>query len=68
MDPEVPIKSAPDLNMGKITDVYVWAFADGVMKSPKRYDYASSVEPGFGSIRYICQEILNEGERLFKAQ
>ena len=45
----MPIKSAPDLNMGKITDVYVWAFVDGVMKSPKRCDYTSSVEPRFGS-------------------
>ena len=48
MDPEVPTKSNPDLNMGNIADVCVWASIDEVMKSPKRCDYASSVEPEFG--------------------
>ena len=40
-------KSAPDLTMGNIVDVYVWASADRVMKSPKRCDYASSAKLGF---------------------
>ena len=45
----MPTKSAPDLTMGNTTVVCVWASVDGVMKSPKRCDYASSAEPGFGS-------------------
>ena len=40
-------KLAPDLTIGNIVDVYVWASADRVMKSLKRCDYASSAEPGF---------------------
>ena len=34
--------------MGNTADVLVWASAYGVMKSSKRCDYASSVEPEFG--------------------
>ena len=49
MDPKVPTKSAPDLTMGNTTVVCVWASVDGVMKFPKRCDYASSAELGFGS-------------------
>ena len=44
----MPIKLALDLTMGNIVNVCVWAFANGVMKSLKRCDYASSVEPKFG--------------------
>ena len=51
MDPEVPTKSVPNLIIGNIADVFVWASTDGVMKSPKRCDYASSAEPGFSSKR-----------------
>ena len=51
MDLEVPTKSAPDVTMGNTADVCVWASANGVKKSPKRCDYASSAEPGLGSKR-----------------
>ena len=51
IDLEVPTKSAPNLTMGNTTNVCVWASADGVMKSLKRCDYASSAELGFGSKR-----------------
>ena len=47
----MPTKLAPDLTMGNTIDVFVWASADRVMKSPKRCDYASSAEPRFGSKR-----------------
>ena len=63
MDPEVPTTSTPNLTMGKTVDMCVWASADGVMKSQKRCDYASSAEPGFDSKGCICHAILNEGER-----
>ena len=49
MDPEVPTTLAPNLTMGNTIDVFVWASTDGVMKSLKRCDYASNVEPGFNS-------------------
>ena len=49
MDPEVLTTSAPNITMGNTVDVFVWASTDGVMKSLKRCDYASSVEPGFNS-------------------
>ena len=44
----MPTKSVPDLTIGNTADVCVWASANAVMKSPKRCDYASSAEPGFG--------------------
>ena len=44
----MPTKSTSDLTMGNIADVCVWASTDGEMKSPKRCDYTSSAEPGFG--------------------
>ena len=63
----MPTKSALDLTMGNTIDVCVWASVDGVMKSPKRYDYASSAEPRFGLEKgCICHAILNERERLFQ--
>ena len=42
MDLEVPTKSNPDLNMGNIADVCVWASIDEVMKSPKKCDYVNN--------------------------
>ena len=51
MDPEVPTKSASDLTMGNTVDNCVWASVDGVMKFPKRNDYASSVKLGFSAKR-----------------
>ena len=51
MDPKVPTTSVPNLIMGNTADVSVWASIDVVMKSPKRYDYASSAEPRFSSKR-----------------
>ena len=48
---EVPTTLASNLTVGNTTDVCVWASADEVMKSPKRCDYASSAELGFGSKR-----------------
>ena len=47
----MPTKSASNLTMGNTVDVCVWASVDGVMKFPKRSDYASSVKPGFSSKR-----------------
>ena len=47
----MPTTSALNLTMGNTIDVSVWASADGVMKSLKRCDYASSAELGFGSKR-----------------
>ena len=67
MDPKVPTKLALDLTMGNIVNVCVWASANGVMKSPKRCDYANSAEPEFGLKRVLCHAILNEAERLFKS-
>ena len=67
MDPKVPTKLALDLTMDNTADVCVWAFTNRVMKSPKRCDYASSVEAEFGLKRVLCHAILNEGERLFKS-
>ena len=43
----MPTTSALNLTMGNTIDVSVWASADGVMKSLKRCDYASNVEPEF---------------------
>nr|XP_023918787.1 RING-H2 finger protein ATL78-like [Quercus suber] len=51
--------------MGTTVNVCVWAFTDGVMKSQKRYDYASSAELGSAQKGCICHAILNEGEGLF---
>ena len=51
MDLEVPTKSTPNLTMVNTIDVCVQTSANRVMKSPKRCDYASSAEPGFGSKR-----------------
>ena len=48
MDPEVRTTSALNLTLGNIADVFIWASIDGVMKSPKRCDYASSAKPRFG--------------------
>ena len=47
----MPTKSALDLTMGNTIDVCVWASIDGVMKSPKRCDYASNAKPRFDSKR-----------------
>ena len=54
--------------MSNTADVFVWASTDGVMKSPKRYYYASSAEPGSAQKVCICHAILNEWERLFQTQ
>ena len=51
----MPTKSAPNLTMGNIADVCIWASTDRVMKFPKRYDYASNTELGFGSKRQGSQ-------------
>ena len=68
MGPKVPTKSAPDLTMGNTTNVCVWAFANRVMKSPKRCDYASSAESDSAQKGCICHAILNERERLFQSK
>ena len=47
----MPTISAPNLTIGNTADVCVYASTDGVMKSLKRCDYASSAEPGSGSKR-----------------
>ena len=62
-------KSALNLTMGNIADVCVWASTDGVIKSPKRCDYASTAEPGFGFKKgvYVMQSLMN-GKDFFKAQ
>ena len=53
MNLEVPTKSTLDLTMGNTADICVGASVNGVMKSPKRYDYASSAELGFGLKRVL---------------
>ena len=60
-------KATPNLSIGNIANVCVWASADDVMKSPKRCDYANNAEPRFGSKGCICHAILNEGETLFQS-
>ena len=51
MDLEMRTTLALNLTMGNTADVCVWAFTDGVMKTPKKCDYANSVELRFSSKR-----------------
>ena len=69
MDPEVPTQSALGLTIGNTVDVCVWASTDGVMKSPKRCDYASATEVVFGLKKgvYVMQSLM-KGKDFYKAQ
>ena len=67
MGPKVPTKLAPDLTMGNIANVCVWASTNGVMKSPKRCDYASNAESDSTQKGCICHAILNGREKLFQS-
>ena len=60
-------KATPNLSIGNIANVCVWASADEVMKSPKRCDYASMQSLGLAQKGCICHAILNEGETLFQS-